>query len=345
MKKFVGYENGINLGGWFSQCDPSKEHYDNFITEKDFANISKIGFDHVRLPIDYNLLEDENGKPISEGYVYLENTIALCKKYNLNLVLDLHKTAGFSFDSEENENGFFENNFLQERFYKLWEQIAQRFSKYHEFVAFELLNEVTDKAFSDSWNKISKNCIKRIRAISTDVRIIVGGYWNNSIAALKDLIEPYDDKIVYTFHCYEPLIFTHQGAYWIYGMPADFRLKYPDTIKHYLELQKKLHLDFNELLSTSGVETVGEEFFDELFAEAVSLAEKRNVPLYCGEYGVINLADNDSRTAWYRAINSSMKKYGISGAIWCYKEMDFGLMDYNARLNSSIESFMSEISV
>ena len=24
------------------------------------------------------------------------------------------------------------------------------------------------------------------------------------------------------FHCYEPLIFTHQGGYWVDGMPEDF---------------------------------------------------------------------------------------------------------------------------
>ena len=31
MKKFKGYMHGINLGGWLSQCDHTKERYDNFI--------------------------------------------------------------------------------------------------------------------------------------------------------------------------------------------------------------------------------------------------------------------------------------------------------------------------
>ena len=31
MKIFNGYMHGINLGGWFSQCDYSKERYDHFI--------------------------------------------------------------------------------------------------------------------------------------------------------------------------------------------------------------------------------------------------------------------------------------------------------------------------
>ena len=31
MREFKGYVHGVDLGGWFSQCDHSKERYDNFI--------------------------------------------------------------------------------------------------------------------------------------------------------------------------------------------------------------------------------------------------------------------------------------------------------------------------
>ncbi len=34
MKDF-GFYRGVNLGGWFSQCDYSRERLDHFITEKD----------------------------------------------------------------------------------------------------------------------------------------------------------------------------------------------------------------------------------------------------------------------------------------------------------------------
>ena len=36
MKKFEGFQKGVNLGGWISQFDHySIEHFDTFITEKD----------------------------------------------------------------------------------------------------------------------------------------------------------------------------------------------------------------------------------------------------------------------------------------------------------------------
>lgn len=63
MKQLNGFQRGINLGGWLSQCTPKKEHYDTFITEQDLRTIASWGLDHVRLPIDYVLVEQEDGTP------------------------------------------------------------------------------------------------------------------------------------------------------------------------------------------------------------------------------------------------------------------------------------------
>ena len=38
MKRWEGFQHGINLGGWLSQCDHTKERYDNFIKEEDINN-------------------------------------------------------------------------------------------------------------------------------------------------------------------------------------------------------------------------------------------------------------------------------------------------------------------
>lgn len=329
MRIFAGYENGINIGGWLSQCEHTKKHYDDFIYESDFAKIASFGFDHVRIPIDYELIENENSGIIEDGMAYIQKSVDWCEKYGLNMILDLHKTYGFSFDEGEAEIGFFESESLQERFYRLWEELAKRFGKYHNRVSFELLNEVTDRKYCDIWNEIAEKCIYRIRAIAPETYILVGGYENNCIKALKDLKMPIDDKIVYNFHCYEPLIFTHQGAYWVKNMPENFRLKYPATIQEYNSEQKRIGLETVDLVSGANVESLGEEFFDSLFSEAAVIAEERNVPLYCGEYGVIDLADDESTIAWYKSINAAFRKYRIARAAWCYKGMDFGLTDHN----------------
>lgn len=220
--------------------------------------------------------------------ILMQEILNWCEKYSLNMILDLHKTCGFSFDAEENESGFFSSSSLQERFYHLWEELALRFGKYHNRVAFELLNEVTDKCYSDAWNTIAEECVRRIRKISPDIYILIGGYDNNCIEAIQDLKMPYDDKIVYNFHCYEPLIFTHQGAYWVKNMPKDFRLNYPGTIQDYVSMQKQLTLENVDLISSAGTLTVGSEFFDELFSKAAKISEERNLTWFPPE-----LSDTD----------------------------------------------------
>ena len=328
MKRWAGYEHGVNLGGWLSQCDHTKERYDTFIVETDIEKIKSFGLDHIRIPVDYDLVEEEDGTYKEDGFSYIEKAIGWGRKYGLNMILDLHKTYGYSFDVGEGESGFFENEAYQERFMKLWEEFARRFSKYQDMLAFELLNEVTEKEVSDVWNRISTDCIKRIRKISPEISILIGGYYNNSIEALKDLPMPLDENIIYNFHCYEPVIFTHQGAYWAPGMDTSFRMSLNATYKEMAQMTAKyIHMGTVGFDGFPENGTLGSEYFEKYFSEAVQIAEERNVALYCGEYGVINLASPEDTLTWYQLIGGTFDKYGIGRAAWSYKEMDFGLID------------------
>ncbi|MBQ1507820.1 MAG: cellulase family glycosylhydrolase, partial [Erysipelotrichaceae bacterium] len=317
MKILEGYQHGINLGGWFSQCDHTKERYDTFIRESDFAWIASRGFDHVRVPVDYELVLDKDNHFIEEGFERLERCMDLARKYSLRMILDLHKTPGFSFDDGEGEEGFFENNALQELFYGLWEAFAKRFGR-REGLAFELLNEVDDPAVMDKWNEISLEAIRRIRVHAPMIPVLVGGYGHNSPAAVKDLAFPYDEHIVYNCHCYAPLIFTHQGAYWIDGMDHGFRCNFPLSGKEYDKLTK-LHIGdhFTDPYPESD-EPLGKDYFRQIFREAAQIAEERNVPLYCGEFGTIDRADPESTLRWLACITSVLDEYGIGRALWSY---------------------------
>lgn len=302
-----GFGKGVNLGGWLSQCSYDRNHMDTFITEADFAQIAAWGFDHVRIPFDYNILEDENGGVCEEGYARLERAVQSAKKNGLNVLLDLHKTAGFSFDFySENESGFFESAEYQERFYQLWERIAARFGNDPEHIAFELLNEVTDPAVIGIWNRIIRECIGRIRKFAPETKILVGSYWNNSAEAVKDLDAPYDANTVYNFHCYEPLAFTHQGAVWTDKLNPDDRFTFAEC-------------------------DITPDYFEKLFSAAIEKAQSHGAELYCGEYGVIDIVPPEDTVQWFRTIHSVLDKYGIGRSIWSYKGMNFGLTD--ARLD------------
>ena len=303
MRKINGFNKGVNFGGWLSQCNYEKLHLDTFITGNDFRIAASWGVDHVRVPFDYNIIENNDGTFFEDGFKYLDMAIEAAKRNGLNIILDLHKTAGFSFDYYgENESGFFDSAEYQERFYRLWEEIARRYGSMTPNVAFELLNEVTDAEFIDAWNRIARECISRIRKIAPEILILVGSYHNNSADTVQFLDAPFDKNVIYNMHCYEPLKFTHQGAYWTTAIIPDERIPFEESV-------------------TSA------EYFEKLFSTAIAKAEEFGSSLYCGEYGCIDVVTPMDTIKWYRTINSVFEKHGIGRAAWNYKAMDFGLSD------------------
>ena len=310
--KDLGFYRGVNVGGWFSQCDYSKERLDHFIEEKDFDVMAGWGLDHVRIPMDYNVLEEADGALSREGFDRISRAVGWCQARGLKVVLDLHKTAGYSFDADEHEGGFFHSEAYQERFYRLWEGLAERFND-PDRIAFELLNEVTDPSVIGEWNRIAAECIRRIRRIAPRSLILVGSYWNNSPLAVKDLDQPADDRVIYNFHCYDPLNFTHQGATWV-----------PQ-----LDISKRVSFEEAEITPA---------LFEELFESAIRTAEERGAALYCGEYGVIEEATPEDTVKWYRTIHEVFERHQIARSAWSYREMNFGLSD--ARLDGVREELV-----
>lgn len=112
---------GINLGGWISQYPAyDNNHFKTFITAKDIKRIADWGMDHIRLPVDYPVLEDDRnpGKYKESGFAYIDACLDWCQQNGLRAILDLHKAPGFAFDALENAT-LFENQDLRERFLKL----------------------------------------------------------------------------------------------------------------------------------------------------------------------------------------------------------------------------------
>ncbi|MBQ5951665.1 MAG: cellulase family glycosylhydrolase [Lachnospiraceae bacterium] len=328
MKTWKGYQKGVDLGGWFSQCDYSEDRFRNFIREEDFAVIRSWGADHVRIPVDYNLLEKEDGSPRKSGFAHLDRALTYAEKNGLNAIIDLHKTPGFSFDPDEKELGFFENETYQKRFYRLWERIARHCGHLPHRIAFELLNEVTEESFMPAWNRIAGECIRRIRVFAPETSILVGGCWHNSALSVAKIDVPDDDHLVYNFHCYEPLIFTHQGAHWMPLMDPAFRIAADADFAEMEDASRKMLGGFSAGFDRYPPETrLTAAYFIDFFADAVHAAEKRGVPLYCGEYGVIDRSRPEDALTWYRLIHQAFEHYGIGRAAWSYRQMDFGLSD------------------
>lgn len=332
MRRFEGYQKGVNLGGWLSQCVSYDDgHFDNFITEKDIKTVASIGLDHVRVPVDYDVfMKDVADHDIvnEKGMSHIDDCIEWCRKAGLNMILDLHKAKGYMFDSNavSDADRFFVDEMLQETFYETWEMFAQRFGKHKDILAFELLNEIVNPDYQSKWNEIASTAIKRIRAIVPDIYIIVGGVNYNNVFAVSGISVPFDEKTVLNFHCYEPLCFTHQKAYWVPGMTEDFDMNYPEPLDVMRRKSEEFSKDYMGAVFDERLEGEG-PFFDKLFRDAVEYAREKDLPLYCGEYGVIDRAPLPDTLRWMKDIHDSFEKFGIGRALWNYKDKDFGLMD------------------
>ena len=218
---------------------------------------------------------------------------------------------------------FFHSEELQNRFYNFWRTISRRYSKDCDIVAYELLNEIVSPEVVAEWNMIATKAVAAIREDSPDTWVIYGGVCYNAVSSVEKLPNPNDDKVVHTFHCYEPMIFTHQGAFWVTGMPLDFRTSYPVTESTYREMLTKLPPELANAIDPEAIKLDGEAFFESIFESAIAAAEKNNVPLYCGEYGVIDRASCEDTLRWVEKISSVFRKHDISRSYWNFKSMDY----------------------
>lgn len=316
MYKLDGYMAGANLGHWISQYGQSgKQHFDSYITESDFSRMAEWGFDHVRLPVDYFLFEDDANPGVyrEEGLQYIDFSLASCKKYGLNLALDLHHAPGFFFGDGE-KNDLFTSEVSRQRFVNIWRFFAKRYQTEGDNLIFELLNELVWKN-SDPWNILWQECAAEILNISPKRRIIVGGNFWNSVNELKNLHVSENQNIIYTFHCYEPFFFTHQRASWIErNRNYTQKVHYPTA---YAEHKDYFDGHVPEHMTEDG--TFDIEFMKRFLTPAFEFIEKNHRPLYCGEYGVIFNADVEDMNRWYADVAKLFLEHGIGRAVWSYR--------------------------
>jgi hypothetical protein len=330
---FSHYTAGVNLGGWLSQYQNyDHSHFTSFITEQDIQRIASWGMDHVRLPVDYPILEADS-QPfhyLESGLVYLDQCLAWCKKAGLGLIIDLHKAPGYGFD-HPSASSLFDDPLKQERFLALWVELTRRYKSEGSHLTFELLNEIVLPT-SLPWNLLANRAIQAIRGIDQQRIIILGGNHYNSIAGLSELDLFRDQRIVYTFHYYEPMVVTHQKAPWVPSLQAfDQQVDYPGICLN-LDIYLQSHPEFQNALQAYSQIKLNKEYLRTLLLPAVEFRHRSGQPIYCGEYGVIDRAPASARLNWHRDFVDLLREYHIGRACWSYKAMDFGLVDLHGNI-------------
>ncbi len=324
------YRSGINLGGWLAQYKQlTKEHLDSFITRSDIERIAGWGFDHVRLPFAYELLADANSDGYrEEGLSYIDRCLEWCERSGLNVVLDLHNGPGQSYDELNEENPLLSESSNRLKFRTLWSFLAERYKTVGSRLVFDLLNEIVDST-DYAWNPVVREVVDEVRGVDPNRTILVGANQFNSPHRLKELVLIDDPHVVYGFHFYEPLLFTHQRAYW--GDPVlqnAGKAEYPGSFHGLRELLDRYPKFASKHSAFVWAENNRSLMLD-LLADVFRFKKYTGKSLYCGEYGVILLAPEKSRLLWLSDLSDILIAENIGRAYWNYKEMDFGIVDGN----------------
>lgn len=322
--------HGINITGWFAQVDGidnyTRQHFESFITREDVAQIKRMGFDHVRLGIDPapHLFHMNQADAISPEYLgYLDDAVNKVIEQGLAVILEIHAERPF-------KELFAKDDFV-DPFSDFWRALAQHFSRISpELMFFEILNE-PEFPQRHRWYGIQARVAAAIRDGAPAHTIIVMGDQDASIEGLLALEPLRDANVIYSFHYYDPHIFTHQGAEW--GANFSHFLKgvsYPSDP----ESAKKaaVLIPVSDALDRFYVTRYGMEHWnaDRIESEINQVAEwarRLGVPVICDEFGVYKkTAASRDRYTWIRDVRRALEKHGIGWTAWDYSSDGFGVV-------------------
>lgn len=332
---------GVNLGGWFSQIDDlySKDpdrnpglhpHLRTFLGAADFARIREWGFNHLRLPVDYyNVFDRDTLAPDSTALGLLDEAVAQATALGLGVILDLHRCPGHDFFAGTlREQAFFTDPACRRSALQVWAELAPRYAA-NPLVALEILNEPVAPD-APTWNQVKDEFCAHLRALAPRNTIVVGSNRWNGAAEFASLTPVEDDNILYSFHCYTPLLFTHQRAPWMDFPPLHTTRDWPVDFGADPGIPTRLHYEFGawdrERLRTA-------------LAAPIAFRARHGVPVACNEFGVYAPAPLASRLNYLEDMITIFREADLGWSYWNYQNLDFGLFSRGEKLHEALPQY------
>jgi len=332
------FSKGVNFSGWFESFSAGGIPFTRY-TEQDFADVKSLGVDVIRLPVKMHSMTsgapDYTIDPLL--FKFLDIAVDWAEKYEIYIIIDNH-----SFDPVKGLEDSIDSILIP-----VWSQVARRYKDRSDYVVYEILNE--PHGISDErWGEVQGMVIDAIRRIDQKHAIVVGGTDFNSIGKLSAIPVYSDSNLIYTFHFYDPYLFTHQGASWggppllttLAGVP------FPADLKRMPKISSELKGTWIE--SSLKYNYANDAAFPKLSGTldmAVAFSRARDVPVFCGEFGVYMInSDPEDRVRWYAFVSGALDRRNISRTSWDYYG-GFGVFnsdrgDFNYDLNTEVVSAM-----
>lgn len=311
------FNKGANFSAWFQEDSVGEINFRKY-TKQDFIEAQSLGIDVIRLPI--NLEGMSSGAPnytLDANFLcMLDEVVSWAEELGIHLILDNHTFADFT-----------NTTVVQDMLLKVWTQMATQYESTSTLIYYEIQNEphdITDAA----WNSIQQAVVTQIRTIDTKHTLIIGGAGYNGFSNLNQMPVYSDNNLIYTFHFYDPFLFTHQGATWVSpsmdlvsGIPFPYNASsMPSLDASYLGTW--IESVYNGYSSDGTVAHI-----ESLLDGVENFQTTRNVPVYCGEFGVyIPNSDDSERVYWYQQVREALEERNLDWTIWDYKG-GFGIFE------------------
>ena len=239
----------------------------------------------------------------------------------LGVILDLHRPEG---GAEGQEGQLWTQPVLQDRLVKLWKNLAPVFKDHPALIGYDLLNEPTppDDFYKDfrqirgtmqDWNVLAKRLVTAVREVDATVPLIVETTDWAKPFRFRQLDKIDDPYIVYSFHMYHPVELTHQGVRQ-FGQVAS--LTYPGTYAGTAVNKAQLAQHMND---------------------ALVFANKYQVPIFVGEFGINHFANADSRGRYIKDLLDLFNEAGWSWGFHAFQIWE-GWMPNPAMLDAIVQN-------
>jgi aryl-phospho-beta-D-glucosidase BglC (GH1 family) len=167
-------------------------YQDHWVDGEDFARITALGLNTVRLPFWYPNVEDENGVWRTDAFRRLDWFVEGARDHGIYVILDLHGVPGSQSDSQctgrlrkKDVNGlepdFWNNETNLARTVEIWRRVAEHFKNNPTVAAYDLINEPSGAPTREALWAFYDRLYRTIRAEDPDHIVCLEGCWGGTI--------------------------------------------------------------------------------------------------------------------------------------------------------------------
>lgn len=310
---------GFNLVGWLDRSNARRP------STALLGSLRRLGFSHVRLPVDGELLtlDLNTASAVEARLAELDNALGTLLALGYAVSVDMHPSASFNeLHVASPETG-------HARLEAVWRAVAERLrSQPPGRVFVELLNEPAIDP--DTWWMQAERLAGVIREILPDHTLIVGAAGFERIEPLVERRPLSDPNIVYAVHYYDPMVFTHQGADWmddgvmkyLSAVPFPGALDAAPLAAAIRRLQQEGHTAAADALKSAFAEPWRPERISRALEAAGEWGRLHRRAIIVNEFGVLGWkAEPEARRRWVSTVRSASERACMG---WAYWELDGG---------------------